>query len=260
MSACAPVGRDVVCFCYHAVSADWPSSLAVSPEQLEHQVSWLLRRGWTATTFGAAVLEPPARRTFAVTFDDAYASVFERALPILARLGVPATVFAPTGFMSARQQLSWPGIDHWASTPHAGELESMDWDDLRTLAEHGWEIGSHTQSHPHLDELDDRELTTELVDSRTECESRLGSECVTLAYPYGSASRRVAMAAREAGYHAAATIHPPRDGSDDMRRPRIGVYRVDAPWRFRTKMRARHLYESSVWRWAKALKGDVTPA
>jgi peptidoglycan/xylan/chitin deacetylase (PgdA/CDA1 family) len=246
------VRRDVVCLAYHAVSAAWPSPLAVSAEQLEYQVSWLVRRGWTGTTFQRAVLDPPAGRTFAVTFDDAFESVIERALPVLSRLGVPATVFAPTAFMSARQQLTWPGIDHWAESAHADELTSMNWDDLRTLAGHGWEIGSHTRSHPHLDELDDAALRAELVDSRLECSSQLGSECLTLAYPYGSVDRRVAAAARKAGYRAAAATSPPRE-RDVMRQPRVGVYRVDRPRRFQVKIRARHLYGSSVWRAVKPL-------
>lgn len=89
------------------------------------------------------MLEPPAIRTLAVTFDDAFASVIDRALPILSALEVPATVFVPTGFMDARQPLRWPGIDHWADSEYAHELTSMAWGDLTALAEHGWEVGSH---------------------------------------------------------------------------------------------------------------------
>jgi peptidoglycan/xylan/chitin deacetylase (PgdA/CDA1 family) len=241
------VGSDVVCLCYHAVSPSWPAALAISPQQLERQVSWLVNHGWTAATFTQAVVDPPAGKTFAATFDDAYASVIERALPILAALDVPATVFAPTGFMSERQQLRWPGIDHWANTPHADELTSMSWADLKTLADRGWEIGSHTRTHPRLDELTDSEATEELRRSRDECTSQLGRECSSLAYPYGRASARVAQCARAAGYQAAATIPPPREGWDRYRYPRLGVYRVDQLARFRVKLAARRLYGSFLW-------------
>jgi peptidoglycan/xylan/chitin deacetylase (PgdA/CDA1 family) len=249
------MGRDVVCLCYHGVSPDWPSDMAVTPAQLEHQLAWLLERGFTATTFTRAVLDPPARRTLAVTFDDAYASVIENALPILAALGIPATVFAPTRFMDARQQLLWPGIDHWASTPHASELRSMSWEDLRRLQDEGWEIGSHTRSHPHLDELGEGELMAELKDSRERCTERLGVDCVSIAYPYGTASLRVAQAAAHAGYRAAATIPPSRDGIGPLLYPRIGVYQVDNLRRFQMKIRARGLYGSSIWRGVRSLIG-----
>jgi peptidoglycan/xylan/chitin deacetylase (PgdA/CDA1 family) len=241
------VGHDVVCLCYHAISRDWPCALAVRPEQLQRQLAWLVDHGWTAATFSQAVLDPPARRTFAVTFDDAYQSVIERALPILAALDIPGTVFAPTGFMAERQQLLWPGIDHWARTPHAHELTSMDWRDLKVLADRGWEIGSHTRTHPRLDDLADEDVLNELERSREQCASQLGGECSSLAYPYGRASSRVAQFARAAGYHAAATIPPPREGSDRFRHPRLGVYRVDEPLRFRIKLAARRLYGSFLW-------------
>ena len=34
----------------------------------------------------------------------------------------------------------------------------MSWAELRTLADAGWEIGSHTVTHPHLTQLDDATL------------------------------------------------------------------------------------------------------
>lgn len=242
-----PLGREVVCLCYHAVSPDWPCSLAVRPEQLERQLAWLLDRRWTAATFSRAVLDPPAERTFSVTFDDAFFSVIERALPVLDALGIPGTVFAPTVFMSRRQPLRWPGIDHWAQTPYAPELTSMDWNDLRQLLERGWEIGSHTRTHPQLEALGEAEARAELERSRAECSEELGRACTSLAYPYGRASGRIARIARAVGYEAAAVIHPPRAGSDHLRYPRIGVYRVDGAPRFRAKLAARRLYGSFLW-------------
>ena len=55
-----------------------------------------MRRGYRGATFEDAVSAPPARRTLAVTFDDAYLSVLELGKPILDRLGLVATVFVPT--------------------------------------------------------------------------------------------------------------------------------------------------------------------
>ena len=52
----------------------------------------------------------------AVTFDDAYRSVGELAVPVLAELGVPATVFAPTAFVGDPEPRGWEGTDEWAST------------------------------------------------------------------------------------------------------------------------------------------------
>lgn len=227
-----------VVLCYHAVSARWPGPLAVTPEDLERQVRLLLSRGWVPATFSRAVLQPPAARTFAVTFDDAFLSVLRLGLPVLSAMSVPATVFAPTDFMDRRQPLFWDGIDHWQMTEHANELQSMDWTDLGELSAHGWEIGSHTRSHPHLTELDDRALDEQLVESRLACERELGQPCRTLAYPYGEADLRVARRAEAAGYEAAAILRPGFVPAPihPFLYPRVGVYRIDSAWRFRLKL------------------------
>jgi len=44
----------------------------------------------------------PARPTCAITFDDGYRDVFEHAWPILARKGLPSTIFVTTGFLDRR--------------------------------------------------------------------------------------------------------------------------------------------------------------
>ncbi len=108
---------DVIVLCYHAVSPDWDSSLAVTPDSFERQIAYLLAQGWRATTFTSAALAPPSERTLAITFDDAFASVKRYALPILSGLGAPATVFAPTAFMDGALSLKWDGIIHGSARP-----------------------------------------------------------------------------------------------------------------------------------------------
>ncbi len=98
---------DTLVLCYHAVSPDWAAALSVTPVQLERQLSFFAHHGWRGATFHDAVFDPPARRTLAVTFDDAFASVRELAAPILSDLRMPATVFAPTAFISSGERLGW---------------------------------------------------------------------------------------------------------------------------------------------------------
>src|SRR5688572_25810737 len=106
---------DVLVLCYHAVSETWPAALSVTPEAFGRQVGRLLARGYQGCTFTEAVSDPPARKALAVTFDDAFLSVKDHALPILRDLGVPGTVFVPTRFPEERsgEAMSWPGIDRW---------------------------------------------------------------------------------------------------------------------------------------------------
>ena len=125
--------EDLVVLCYHGISEEWSSELTVTPAQLEAHVGRMLAKGYSAATFSEAILAPRWRKTFAVTFDDAYASVGRLARPVLDRLGVPATVFVPTAFQDSREPMSWPGIDHWAGGGHRSELRPLGWEQLREL-------------------------------------------------------------------------------------------------------------------------------
>lgn len=226
-----PPARSVV-LCYHAVSRDWPSSLAVRPQQLRAHVEHLLSRGYRPATFSAAVCEPGR---LAVTFDDAFASVGSLGLEVLERLDVPATVFVPTAFPDSNGPLVWPGLEQWPDSPYADELRCLGWDELAALAERGWEIGSHTVSHPRLTQLDDRRLAAELADSKRAIEKRLGRPCTSIAYPYGDEDRRVVAAAGLAGYAAAAALPGRPHGDERLRWPRVGAYRRDSLLRLATK-------------------------
>ena len=227
--------------CYHAVSREWPAELAVSAQQLEDELRYLLARGFHPVTFTEAVVGSEPAQVMAVTFDDAYRSVYERARPILDNLGIPATVFVPTAFPGSRAPMSWPGIDEFLDGPWAAELVPASWEELRVLSRSGWEIGSHTRSHPRLPHLGDAELSRELEESRRECERHVGVDCTAIAYPYGETDERVARAAAAAGYIAGAALYEPlmrkSTLSDPMRWPRLVFNRRDGRVRARVKAR-----------------------
>ena len=240
----------MLALCYHAVSERWPAALSIAPAALEEQLRLLVDRGYRGATFGELVGGGRSDKLLAITFDDAFRSVIERARPILSSLGLPGTVFVPTGFAGTGKPMAWDGIDHWLGGPHEPELIGMGWDELDRLAGEGWEIGSHTRTHPRLTELDDRSLAMELRGSRAECEERLGRECRSLAYPYGDVDGRVMRAAAEAGYQAAGALPQGRvPPAEPLRWPRIGVYRVDRGRRFRLKVSpaGRRLRGSPAW-------------
>ena len=218
---------DVLILSYHAISDDWPAALSVTPDALERQVSALLERGYRPATVHDAIHAPPAPKTLALTFDDAYRSVLELGLPVLARLGVPATVFAATDYIGSERPMVWPGIDNWVGGPHAAETTPLSWDELRSLAVAGWEVGSHTCSHPWLTGLSDEQLQRELRTSRERCEAELGGPCRSIAYPFGDHDGRVVAATAAAGYTAAVTVPDDLVEYGPLRWPRVGIYHHD---------------------------------
>jgi len=227
-----PVGSSLV-LCYHAVSHHWPSILAVTPDRLRDQLEFLVRHGYSGATFSEIVAGEVPAKAVAITFDDGYRSVLDHGFPVLSEFGFPGTVFVPTSLVGLSGPMSWPGIDKWVGGSHEDELTPMTWDELRVLRDAGWEIASHTQTHPKLPELGDEELHAELVTSREVCARELGATCRSLAYPYGAWDDRVADAAGEAGYEAAGILA--LGPSEPLRWPRVGVYSFDTGARFRVK-------------------------
>jgi peptidoglycan/xylan/chitin deacetylase (PgdA/CDA1 family) len=211
--------------CYHAVSEAWEHDLSVSPAAFERQLRSLLWRGFRGVSAGD--LLGSEGRVVHVTFDDAYKSV-ANALPALERLGLPATVFACAGYADTGRTFNVPELAAEA-VAHPEELATMDWDELRGLAERGVEVGSHTVSHPHLPMLSDAEIDRELRDSRAQIEDELERPCRFLAYPFGENDARVRAGARRAGYEAAHSLvgKTARAEAHRFAVPRVDLYRND---------------------------------
>jgi peptidoglycan/xylan/chitin deacetylase (PgdA/CDA1 family) len=228
--------RDLLVLCYHAVSPSWPAALSVTPDALERQLAALARRGYRGARFSDALSGKLEGRVVVITFDDGYRSVLERAKPILDRHGYPGTLFVPTDWPDDARPMRWKGIDRWLGTPHEHEMRALSWRELGELADAGWEIGSHTCSHPHLPDLDEDALARELSDSKAHIEAELGRPCSSLAYPYGSVDARVVGATREAGYGWAGTIPRVLSSPDPLLWPRAAIYHDDDLRRFRAKV------------------------
>ncbi|MET8978752.1 polysaccharide deacetylase family protein [Streptomyces sp. NPDC004539] len=187
---------------YHAVAAepnDATRELSVSPEAFAEQMELIAAKGLTPLTTAALAARwragrPLPARPVLITFDDGYEGVHRHALPVLSRLGFPATLFVSTGWIRGAHDTG-------------GALDTMlDWPQVRRLADADVEIGGHSHSHPQLDQLDDRALHAELARCRDLVADELGALPVSFAYPYGYSSRRVRAAVRENGFAQALAV------------------------------------------------------
>jgi peptidoglycan/xylan/chitin deacetylase (PgdA/CDA1 family) len=191
-------------------------------------------RGYRGVTFSEAA-GGGDDRAVGITFDDGYRSVLDLALPILQEARFRATVFAPSAWIGSEEPMSWDGISEWVETTHRDELLPMSWEQLDELRAEGWEVGSHTRSHPRLSNIGDEELVAELEGSRADITARFG-DCQALAYPYGDYDGRVMKAAEAAGYRFAGTLWGSRPSGGDFDLPRAGIYHGDSTARFKLKL------------------------
>lgn len=130
-----------------------------------------------AADFCAAVA--PGRLLVAITFDDAYASVIDNALPELAARGMPATVFTPSGMLGQRPgwQMESADTDRFETVTTAETLRALP-RDLVT-------IGAHSVTHPRLPELDRDAAIAEIGGSKSALASLLEREVSVFSFPYG---------------------------------------------------------------------------
>jgi peptidoglycan/xylan/chitin deacetylase (PgdA/CDA1 family) len=158
-------------------------------------------------------------------------------------------MFVPTSFPGSGKPLAWQGTSQWLETEHASELRCLSWEEIGDLLDAGWEIGSHTRTHPHLTELDADDLRDELEGSRDDLRFRLGFDVGSIAYPYGDTDERVAEAAAAIGYRAGAGMSSHLAKRGLLRWPRIGIYHLDnfARFRLKTMHPIRILRASPVW-------------
>lgn len=206
-----------VVLCYHDVVAgpDVDVDLSVTVAQLRQQLVLTRRLGFRivplAELSARAVAGEPLDRLAAVAFDDALAGVARHALPVLAELAVPATLFTVS--------TQWGQPPRWWD----GAGRTMTAEELAECRAHGLDVAAHTRTHASLPELSAADLHDEVAGSRAELEDLVGATVDVFAYPFGHHDAAVRDAVREAGYAAAYTFLNGRltGGEDVLRLPRF---------------------------------------
>ena len=169
----------------------------------------------------------------AITIDDAFESVYQNALPILKEYDLPAAIFAPVN------RLGEPAGWHQTNNSQADKFNVMTHEQLIDIDKQGFEIFSHTCTHPMLTEIDDESLKHEVKESKRILEQLLEHEVEAISYPYGDYNLKVCAAAKQAGYKLGFTVFPSmvNQNTDPMM---IGRFRVDpdeSPAIFKLKCR-----------------------
>ena len=183
---------------HHIATPDDPknvraSRLAVPPAQLDEQLAYLQRSGYTtislddmeAALHGSAML--PAHPVI-LTFDDGYQDFYTAAYPLLQHYHDRATVYIVTGWVGKPGYMTWAELEELAASP------------LIT-------IGAHTQTHPHLAKHSPARVRDELQGCKAALEGHLHVAVHHLAYPSGSYNKQVIALARASGYDTAVTVH-----------------------------------------------------
>ena len=239
----SPADDHAVVLVYHHVSAETPALTSVTPAVFESHLDYLQDHDFTVWPLARIIDtlenggEVPAN-TVAITFDDAYRSIYSEAFPRLRKRAWPFTIF-----------VSSEGVDH-------GYANYLDWSQLRELAEAGVELGNHSHSHAHLvrrlaDESEAQwknRVGADIDTARRRLMEETGSSSRLFAYPYGEYSPGLKLIVKERGYYGIAQRSGAIGGhSDFLALPRFPMAQNFADLqRFATSVNTRPLPVTSV--------------
>ncbi len=114
----------------------------------------------------------PGEGMVTFSFDDAVRGAYNYGLPLMKKFGIKGCI-----------------------NPIIGPIENnedwvVNWDELKEFQQAGWEVGSHTMTHPYLTSLSDEQINYELGESKRLLEEH-GFNPQTLVFPYGDQDYRV---------------------------------------------------------------------
>lgn len=219
--------RQPLVLMYHGVgrrpeSRD-PFCLFVPPDTLHRQLRGLLDRGWTPLTLGRYLRGDFPRRSVLVTFDDGYRALLDEGVPVLQKLGFPATAFVLSGVLG--------GTSTWMAEMPDEPL--LDAEGVRALADAGLDVECHGWDHSDLASAGAGTLDRNLVDAAAALADVTGKRARAFAYPYGAHDAAARRAVAEAGFEVAFSVH---NGAGRYAVPRVDINatEIDATFRLKT--------------------------
>jgi peptidoglycan/xylan/chitin deacetylase (PgdA/CDA1 family) len=186
-------------------------NLCVSPRAFDEQMRFLRRRGYKTLFASELILairdgHAVPERSVVVTFDDGYDNVLSAGMAPLERYDVKASVY----LITEHHRLGKPGFLSPAQ--------------IHVLDRSGCvELGSHSRTHPKLDQTSDQQLEDEIFGSKAYLDELLGARAWTFCFPYGNYDRRVVRMVRRAGYLGALSTRP---GAEHRPRDLYGLRRI----------------------------------
>ncbi len=197
----APYTGPVPMLMYHVLGDVPPGAalpgLFVADSEFSDQMKWLDDNGFQAVTMaqvmkawedGGTLPEKPV----VLSFDDGYDTQYTDAYPVMKRHG-------------------WAGVLNLK----AGETDIYK-SQVREMLASGWELASHTITHPDLTTLDAATMKREIVASRAILEKEFGATVDHFCYPAGAYDDAVIKAVEDAGYSSASTVDEGLASKDEL--------------------------------------------
>lgn len=201
---------------YHHVSTTTPPSTSITPALFAAHMDYIASTGYRVVSLTDVLAALRAGTTLPdkavlITFDDAYRSILDTAVPLLTQKKWPYVVFVSTASVAS-------GVDN-----------VMTWAQLRNLAASGASIANHSVSHSYMVRRSGAEtdaqwqarMRDEIERAEATIERETGARFRAFAYPYGETSHALQAILKELdfvgfGQHSGAV-----EGRDQLALPRF---------------------------------------
>lgn len=194
----------------------------VEYDKFEQQMKLLKDESYTSILF-EDLDKPLPPKAVLVTFDDAFKTVYETAVPVMKKYGIKGNAFVPTYYIES------------------GHPHFMTWDMIKELADSGeFSFAAHTHTHVDIRTLSSEEMEKEIVTSNTLLQDRLGKKIDAFCMPYGKYDSNSLQKLKKIfpyKYIFACYYGHAADGkTENHLLPRIGISNDDSLDTFRQKL------------------------
>ena len=174
----------------------------VSAENFARQLQYV-KEHWQITDMDTYVRECRTNpRVATVTFDDAYSCIITHVLPIIQEFDIPITVFVPVFYIGKYNE--WD-----ENLSDFKRINILSWNELERLSHDSHlTFGSHGMSHTSFGQLSEKQIESELKESKESLERHMQRKVDYFAFPYGQRKDfgcKTPELLYEVGYKAAMT-------------------------------------------------------
>ena len=202
-----------VILAYHRIGEDHIPDQSLTTQRFREHVEELLNGKYNVIPLGKAVAaitenQPLPERTVVITFEGAYTSSAQNALPLLIEHNLPFTVFYASDTLDQKD----PAHTTWE------QLKTFDKNENITL-------GVLPASYTHTAHQSRQDALSNLNKSRQRYRENFKNEALFLSYPYGEYSQELKELAKTQGFKAAFGLQSGAiyTGSDIYALPRFSM-------------------------------------
>ena len=186
---------------YHRFTRNKKSKnrMVVTQAAFEAQMRYLKNNGYNVVTLSQfyaflGFKDQIPKKSVVITIDDGFRSAFDVAYPILKKFGYPATFFLYTGIV--------------------GSKDAMNWKQVQTLKQNGFDVQSQTRTHRDMSKLLKGEdfksyisrLEKEITLAQKNIRDKIAITPIFMAYPYGKWNHLVIALLKKHGFRGGLTV------------------------------------------------------